>query len=131
MVLSTSQNNRVSSRMMSIVQIQGEFYFQTDITMRKYHQLKFNQNVALCIDNIQVEGVCEEKCHPLDDEAFRGVYKKCFQGSFDSYSALKNERLFAVRPLFVERWVYSNGVPYVETFDVEKKQYSYKKYLGL
>lgn len=47
MVLSTSENNRVSSRMMSVIQIDGSFYFQTDITMRKYHQIKSNRNVAL------------------------------------------------------------------------------------
>lgn len=52
MVLSTSENNRVSSRMMSIIQIDRIFYFQTDIKMNKYHQIISNNNVALCIDNI-------------------------------------------------------------------------------
>ena len=42
MVLSTSENNRVSSRMMSIIQIDGHFYFQTDINMRKYRQIESN-----------------------------------------------------------------------------------------
>lgn len=49
MVLSTSENDKVSSRMMSVVQINGFFYFQTDIKLRKYHQLMANNNVALCI----------------------------------------------------------------------------------
>lgn len=43
MVLSTSENNKVSSRMMSVIQVNGKFYFQTDVTMKKYHQLKFNK----------------------------------------------------------------------------------------
>ena len=38
MVLSTSENDKVSSRMMSVVQIGGELYFQTDRTMKKYNQ---------------------------------------------------------------------------------------------
>ena len=131
MVLSTSENNKVSSRMMSVIQINGEFYFQTDVTMKKYHQLKFNKNVALCIDNIQIEGVCEEKGHPLDNDLFCNIFQKCFKGSFDAYSSLKNERLFCVKPLFVERWIYSDSIPYIEIFDIENEQYSYKKYLGL
>ena len=35
MVLSTTENGRVSSRMMSVVRIGGEFYFQTELSMRK------------------------------------------------------------------------------------------------
>ena len=49
MVLSSSENNKVTSRMMSIVCINGLFYFQTDKTFRKYHQLISNPQVALCI----------------------------------------------------------------------------------
>ena len=64
MVLSTSENDRVSSRMMSIVLINGIFCFQTDTELRKYHQLTVNPNVALCIDNIQIEGICSEKGRP-------------------------------------------------------------------
>ena len=42
MVLSTAENNIVSSRMMSVVLIDGVFYFQTDVTFKKYRQLKNN-----------------------------------------------------------------------------------------
>ncbi len=55
MVLSTSHNDIVTSRMMSIVLIEGVFYFQTDITFRKYEQIKNNPKVSLCIDNMQIE----------------------------------------------------------------------------
>ena len=57
MVLSSSENNIVSSRMMSVVQANGLFYFQTDKTFRKYSQLIANPQVALCINNIQIEGI--------------------------------------------------------------------------
>ena len=119
MVLSTSENDKVSSRMMSIIQINGEFYFQTDKELKKYRQLIVNHNVALCIDNIQIEGICEESGHPLDNIDFSNRFQKYFRGSFEAYSSLKNERLFVVKPLFIERWIYKNGIPYTETFDVE------------
>lgn len=54
MVLSTSENDMVTSRMMNIIQIDGLFYFQTDKELRKYNQLINNPKVALCIDNIQI-----------------------------------------------------------------------------
>ena len=130
MVLSTSENNRVSSRMMSVVLINSYFCFQTDTELRKYHQLSVNPYIALCIDNIQIEGICAEKGRPLDDSKFCEVFQKCFKGSFDAYSSLKNERLFIVKPLLIERWKYIDGIPYVEIFDIENKRYSCERYIG-
>ena len=89
-----------------------------------------NNNVALCIDNIQIEGVCREVGHPLEAPDFSSLFRECFKGSFDAYSSLKNERLFEVRPLYIERWVYINGVPYIEAFDVAAERYSLEKYMG-
>lgn len=103
MVLSTAEDNIVSSRMMSIVLINGIFYFQTDITFKKYHQLSKNCNVALCIDNIQIEGICKEIGHPLNNASFCNQFQKCFRGSYDAYTSLKNERLFIVKPTYIER----------------------------
>ena len=131
MVLSTSENEKVSSRMMSVVQVEGRFWFQTDVELRKYHQLSVNHNVALCINNIQIEGECEEKGHPLNTPDFCNVFQKNFKGSFDAYTSLKNERLFSVRPLFIERWKYIDGVPYIEKFDFENESYSCEKYMGV
>lgn len=131
MVLSSSENNKVTSRMMSIVLVNGLFYFQTDKTFRKYNQLISNPQVALCIDNIQIEGVCEEIGHPMDNSMFCNMYKKCFVGSFNAYSSLKNERLFVVKPIYVERWIYIDGVPFMETFDMQKHEYELTKYEGV
>ena len=131
MVLSTSEGGRVSSRMMSVVLIDGIFYFQTDITMKKYRQITANSNVALCIDNIQIEGVCEEIGHPLQNAEFCNVFQECFKGSFDAYSSLKNERLFSVKPVYIERWVYKDAVAYIETFDMNGRKYSFDRYIGV
>lgn len=131
MVLSTSENDRVSSRMMSVVRIDGVFYFQTDITFNKYRQILSNHNVALCIDNIQIEGICEEMGHPLQNIHFCNVFRERFKGSYDAYTSLKNERLFAVKPMYAERWIYREGVPYIETFNVEAGEYQLIKYKGI
>ena len=131
MVLSSSENNKVTSRMMSIVVFDGLFYFQTDKTSRKYHQLISNPQVALCAENIQIEGVCKEIGHPMDNDLFCSLYKGFFGGSFNRYSSLKNERLFVVKPTYVERWVYIDGVPFIEIFNVENQEYGLTKYEGV
>ena len=131
MVLSTSLDDRVSSRMMSVVLINGLFYFQTDVTLGKYRQLKSNPNVALCIDNIQIEGVCMEIGHPMENGAFCEHFQQCFKGSYDAYTALKNERLFVVKPTVIERWVYKDGIPYIELFDAEAQEYEINRYIGV
>lgn len=75
MVLSTSLNDVVTSRMMSIVILNKKIYFQTDRTFRKYNQLLENPKVSLCIDNIQIEGYCKEVGIPSNNVEFVDAYK--------------------------------------------------------
>ena len=63
-VLATSHQDRVTARKMSFLIMNGIFYFQTDKTFRKYQDIQDNENVALCLDNIQIEGICKEIGHP-------------------------------------------------------------------
>lgn len=131
MVLSTSLHDIVSSRTMSIVALDERLYFQTDKTSRKYNQLKGNPNVSLCIDNIQIEGHCEEVGIPLENIEFSNAFKKHFLSSYIGYTSLKNERLFVVIPSYIQRWLYIDGTPYIEVFDVVNKRYSLNQYIGM
>ena len=103
MVLSTSFEDRVTSRMMSIIMLDGLFYFQTDKSFRKYEQLQKNRNVALCMDNISVEGYCRELGHPEENPKFCGLYEKYFPSAFHRYTRLTKERLFAVEPIYIKK----------------------------
>lgn len=58
-VLATSFNNRVTARTISYVIINDKIIFQTDSTFIKSEQIRLNNKVALCIDNIQIEGIAE------------------------------------------------------------------------
>lgn len=106
MVLSTAINSHVTSRMMSIIIIDEKFYFQTDVTLRKYEQLKKNPQVALCINNIQIEGKCEEIGHPLSNDLFCELYKTYYSGS------------------------YEGKTPFIERLDFTNCVYDRKKYCG-
>lgn len=131
MVLSTAFTDIVTSRTMSVIHLNGKLYFQTDITFRKYHQLKNNPHVALCIDNIQIDGICNEIGSPIENEDFCNAYKTCFPSSFHRYTMLKNERLFAVTPTFIESWVYIDNIPYMKTFDITNRKYILEQYCGV
>jgi len=131
MVLSTALHGIVTSRMMSMVVLNKNLYFQTDRTSRKYAQLKGNKNIALCIDNIQIEGLCEESGIPAQNREFSSAYREYFPGSYDRYTLLENERLFAIKPTFIERWIYVEGIPYMESFDVLNEKYALERYEGV
>lgn len=128
MVLSSSENDRVSSRLMSIVQMNGNFYFQTDKTFKKYSQIVNNPNCALCIDNIQMEGICKEIGHPMSNIDFCNIYQECFNTSYEKYSSIGNERLFMFTPTYLERWIYINDIPFLELYEIERKIYKLAEY---
>lgn len=123
MVLSTSYQDKVTSRMMSVIIFDGEFYFQTDKNFRKYHQIKNNANVSLCCDNISVEGVCTEIGKPLDNQKFIELYENHYNYSYRQYSSLDNERLFKVIPTYIQMWMYENSKPYIEILDYNSGEY--------
>ena len=131
MVLSTAENNIVSSRMMSVIQINGKLYFQTDKTFRKYRQIVQNPNVSLCIDNIQIEGRCNEIGRPLENNEFLQKFQRCFPDSYKRYSLLENEVLFEMTPTYIERWVYIDSVPFIENYDVSNEEYRLDEYKGI
>ena len=128
MVFSTSFKDRVSSRTMNVVQQNGIFYFQTDRMMPKYEQLKNNPNAALCVGNVQLEGVCRELGHPLENPAFCALYQQHFPDSFERYSFLQEERVFAFKPSYCERWLYLDEIAHIERFDFEKGEYMIGQY---
>ena len=130
MVLSTALSNKPSSRMMSVVRIGDVFCFQTDMRFRKYTCLVENPYCSLCIDNMQMEGVCMEKGHPFDNPDFMAVYEKSFPSSFSSYSSLKCERVFSFIPNFLELYSYWDGKPYIELFNIKRRLYRKMPYDG-
>ncbi len=128
MVLSTSADGRVTSRMMSILILSRAFYFQTDQSMRKFQQLQNNPNAALCFDNVQIEGTCTLLGRPLDHQDFLTRYRQAYSHSYSLYSGLANERLIRLTPDFIKRWIYIDGKPFEECFDFVAQTYCLKPY---
>ena len=107
MVLSTSINDIVYSRMISVVQFNERFYFQTDCKMDKYNQLKNNCNISLCFDNVSILGNCREIGKPTENEMFCKLYSKYYNSAYELYSNLENEVLFEITPTLFKVWSVS------------------------
>jgi uncharacterized pyridoxamine 5'-phosphate oxidase family protein len=131
MVLATSENDRVTARMMSCVIIDRNIYFQTDKKFDKYAQIIANPNIALCIDNIQIEGTASFLGHPLSDENkfFAEVYKRHHKGSFDRYSSLPDNVLVKVVPSKITLWKYNLNQAYRLFFDMVNEKVEKEIYL--
>ena len=129
MVLSTSKDDFVTSRMVSIIVIDGKFYFQMDKNFKKYNQIIVNPNVSLCIDNIQINGICCDVGRPIENKTFCEIFKEKYPSSYKNYSLLESERLLEIEPIYIECWHYIEGVSYIEVFDVKNKKYTMKKYV--
>ena len=125
MVLSTSAEDRVTSRPMSVIVLNEKFYFQTDESYLKYKQICKNQNIALSVNNFSIEGKCRSIGHPLDEnnQFFADSYKKHFRGSFNAYSALPTEMLLEITPTLIYSWEYKLTKPFMEFFDFENELY--------
>lgn len=128
-VLSTSCDNRVTSRMMSFVIFDNKFYCQTDKTFLKYQQIKTNPNVALCIDNIQVEGIAKNIGKPLENKKFISLFKQYYKTSYEIYSFLENEILLEIEPTFIGVWTYKDFIPVREFYNLKTKEIKEELYL--
>ena len=128
-VLSTSCDNRVTSRMMSFVIFDNKFYCQTDKTFLKYQQIKTNPNVALCIDNIQVEGIAKNIGKPLENKKFISLFKQHYKTSYEIYSFLENEILLEIEPIFIGVWTYKDFIPVREFYNLKTKEIKEELYL--
>jgi len=108
MALATCENNYPTARTMSVIIFDGNIYFQTGTNLLKYKQMAANNNVALCFDNVQIEGIANILGKPLDEKnnKIMGKYKKCYRSSYKTYSHLDDEILIEVKIKKVTIWKY-------------------------
>ncbi len=129
LVIATAAADRVTARTVSYVILGEVFAFQTDTAFLKFEQIQANPRVALCIDQIQIEGTACIAGHPYDHEnsAFLLQFQKTHPGSFEQYSKMTNETVIEVIPSFITVWGYENKKPYRDFLDLIQ-QTAYRDY---
>lgn len=112
-VLSTASDGNVSSRSMSIINKGLNIYFQTNKCYIKHNQMNKNNNVALCFNNISIEGVAEEIGDWKDEnnKELMKLYKSVHLSSFNAYGLLDGQVVYKITPKKIKIWKYINGNP--------------------
>lgn len=123
MVLSTCADNRVTSRPMSVVVIDGKFYCQTDENYLKFRQISENPNVSLSVSNLSIEGECRIIGRPYENEFFIKAMKESFANAVERWSGLSSERVLEINPTLIYSWIYENDKPYAEYYDFRNSTY--------
>jgi general stress protein 26 len=111
MVLATSADDHVTARMMSVVHRDLHLYFQTDANFQKTQQIKKNPNVALCCDNLQIEGVaailgCWDT---VTDPGILALYRQMHENSYQNYGRLDHATVIEIKITRVTLWKYEDG----------------------
>lgn len=123
MILSTCSDNRVTSRAMSVVVINGKFYCQTNERYLKCKQIKTNPNVSLCVNNFSIEGECRIIGKPSENGFFIEKMKSCFPDAVSRWSEIPTECVLEITPKFISSWIYEDNKPYIERWDFGNGSY--------
>ena len=129
MVVSTSWQDKVTSRTLSTIYKDGKLYFQTDRDFITTKQLKENTNIALCSNNIQITGVAKIIGTTLENKELAKLYKEKHESSYESYSSLPTTVMMEVTIDTVTMWVYRDKMPYICQYDMATQEYTEKQYL--
>lgn len=129
MVVATSALDYVSARSLSTVFYDGKLYFQTDKNFITFKQLEENPNVALCINNIQIDGKVKLIGPTIGCPIIEDLYKKKHNNSYNSYSHLPTTQMMEVTLLEVRTWVYRDGQPYQCWYNFTNKEYKESQYV--
>ncbi|MGL5353159.1 MAG: pyridoxamine 5'-phosphate oxidase family protein [Clostridium sp.] len=122
-ILSTSYKDDVTSRSMSIINKGLNIYFQTNKCYIKHSQMRENNKVSLCFNNISIEGTVEEIGDWQDEKntELMELYKSEHLESYNAYGSLDGQVVYRVNPIVIKLWKYIEGVPIREILYVHKR----------
>lgn len=130
-VLATCLEDEPTARTVSYIVLDNKIYFQTDINFDKCIQIESNENVALCIENYQIEGKAKILEHPFNEKnkKFLDKFKNIHKSSFNKYSSLESEVVIEIEPIFITIWKYIDDKAYREYLNISDKVATRELYL--
>jgi len=123
MVLATSYNDRVTARTVDYASDGLDIYFLSWQHHTKCVQIKGNPKVALCIDNVQIEGKAEILGNPLDEKnkEYADIYRGRLPDVFERFASRPGMVIVKVIPTFMVTFVRNPARRYLEHLDLERK----------
>lgn len=128
-VLATSYDNRVTARTVTYASKELEVCFMSWGHHKKCVQIRENPKVALCRDNVNIEGVAEILGSPLDEKnkEYVEIYKKNLPRDFEGFAHQSGMVMVKVTPTFVVSMVRIDNMLYLEHLDLGSKKAYLKK----
>lgn len=113
--LSTSKNDRVSSRPVSPLNIGLHLYVRTSAAARKAKEMLCNPNIAVCVGNFYFTGKARTLGSVFDDRnaEIKSAYILRYPDSFSSQDEFikSDEVFFEISIENVSEWIYEDGIP--------------------
>jgi general stress protein 26 len=110
-VLSTCSNNHVTSRTVCFANDGFVIYLLTGKRMNKCKQIEENDNVALCIDDLQITGKARLIGSPMEEqnaEAGRMFMNK-HPAYYERFAHFKVATLIKIQCEYFKQWRMENG----------------------
>lgn len=122
-VLATSLNDRVTARTVSFASDGLDILFLSWGHHTKCAQIRGNPRVALCRDNVQIEGRAEILGNPLDkaNSTYAAVYREKLPRDFAGFAHQPGMVLVRVVPTAVVTFVKGGDGLHLEHLDLESE----------
>jgi uncharacterized pyridoxamine 5'-phosphate oxidase family protein len=127
-VLATSLDDRVTARTVSLASDGLEICFMSWDHHTKCVQMRGNPRVAMCRDNVQIEGVAEILGSPLEERnrKYAGILKEKYPREYRAFAHELGMVIVKVVPTLIATWSRADGQPCLEYLDLEN-QTAYRK----
>ncbi len=119
-VVATSSNNRVTARTVSFVNNGLQIFFWSYGNHTKCKQIQENPNIAMCRDNLQVEGIAKLHGSILDsnNKDYLREFQKKFPKDYDRYVNEPDMILVKVKPVLFILLVNIDRMLYRDHLDI-------------
>ena len=121
-VLATYAGNQVTARTMNLVNDGLMIYMQTGESSEKGMQIRENPNVAMAIDNIQIEAVAQFTADAREIGICSEKFKAKFPQLYEKYADLPEEPTVICEPVKFKLYKVIDGKPCRDILDVKENR---------
>lgn len=123
-VLSTCQGNIVTSRTVSFINHEFMFYILTSINSNKCKQINENENVSLCVGDLQMEGKAKIIGHPMSESnlTLSDMYKEKHMEYYSRFARYKFATYIEIKCTYIKQWRTLSGKDYFYCLNLIKEK---------
>jgi hypothetical protein len=121
-VMVAGNDNKVTLQCLSCLLRHKKIYLQPKEDFINYGRTVYYPNVAMRVNNIQLEGVGHTGKYPQDKPENKELYLSRGEGVQDVALSRGEEVVIEVEPTFVSLWKYEDGHTLRDFLDLRKKE---------